>query len=88
MFTKLTTPRFIKRLRLLCATFVLFAVGSSHLFAQDTLRFDFGDTKKSDHFIKVSPADTLKTSAWYGFHNSNDLQAKRTAHLIFPKMII
>jgi lysophospholipase L1-like esterase len=85
MLTKMMTLRFIKRFRFLYAIVVLFAVGTSHLFAQDTLRFDFGDQKKSDHFIKVSPADTLKTSASYGFHNSNNLLAKRTGRFNLPK---
>lgn len=46
--------------------------------AQDTLRFNFGDNRQLSNFIKLTPADTLTTTARYGFHNSSGLTAKRT----------
>lgn len=68
-------PQPARTLAILCFVYL---VMTSNLMAQDTLRFDLGDNNKSDHFIKVSPADTLKRSSWYGFHGAGKLSAKRT----------
>ncbi|MDI3319239.1 rhamnogalacturonan acetylesterase [Pinibacter soli] len=83
MLTKLTIHQFMKNLRFLCASFALFTVTSA--IAQDSFRFDFGDQKKSAHYIKVSPTDTLKPSARYGLHNVQTISAKRTGSFNSPK---